>query len=317
MAMPNYSLPLQLYHRCRLFNILFPFVEDPMSPSEEELLNSLFSKFFQNLLPYFELIFPEEFKVSSELILSLSLVFPLWLHLQKKNPDLLHNRSHSVHSKKPKSLIWKGEKKKLYMEGELDIVSYQQDKQLNKFVMDWVTRHLRLKREDARTAYQLLLSAITLPEFIRKEILCTSYQGDEGERVKELCSIIRNNISAIGMWVYYASDLWATAIILGLTLHSQKHHGGQNIPFDKEHVSCLLKALKELDVHHFYEQAVILSGEEIMAALDLGPSPVIGVASMHLLEWQFRNSKATKQEAEIFVRNWFLEITSPNTRASE
>lgn len=42
-----------------------------------------------------------------------------------------------------------------------------------------------------------------------------------------------------------------------------------------------------------------------METLQQDPSPLVGQIQVDLLRWQCRNEKATKEEAKIFVRDWF------------
>lgn len=44
-----------------------------------------------------------------------------------------------------------------------------------------------------------------------------------------------------------------------------------------------------------------------MAELNQEASPLIGQIGVDLLRWQFRNHKATKEEAIAFVKDWFQQ----------
>lgn len=78
-------------------------------------------------------------------VVPIALAVPIFLHLLESDPDLVSRTQRHVTQERA-SVKLQNETKIIF----IDRVVYFYDKNLQKYIMDWVTRDMRLTKEDAR-----------------------------------------------------------------------------------------------------------------------------------------------------------------------
>lgn len=149
------------------------------------------------------------------------------------------------------------------------------------------------------------LPGITVDEIEKVKTLIDGARRINPDR-RDTSEEYKRSRKTLGKFVREMGDLWEHAIDIGHA-DSAGHRLNQFSAHPRTYYESMKKQIREFDPKSIQTMKPMINGTELMEMFGRKGGKWVGELIKELIDWQLENPKATRQEAETFVRNIYKE----------